>query len=84
MLTGERLFEGNTVTDTLAAVLTKTTDLSATPAKVRKLLRACLERDPKRRLRDIGEAWRLLEDAHGACITVQNARLIIPGLWPGF
>ena len=62
MLTGQRLFAGKTLSDTLAAVLMKEPDLSGVPAKVGKLLHACLERDPKRRLRDIGEAWRLLED----------------------
>src|SRR5262249_23030865 len=62
MLTGKRMFQGKTVSDTLAAVLMKETDLSEAPAKCQKLLRACLERDPKWRLRDIGEAWRLLED----------------------
>jgi Tol biopolymer transport system component len=60
MLTGRPLFAGETVSDVLAAVLTREPDWallpSATPAAVRQLLRRCLERDPKRRLRDIGEA----------------------------
>jgi len=60
MLTGERLFRGETVSDVLAAVLTRDLDLkplpSKTPDAVRRLLRRCLERDPKIRLRDIGEA----------------------------
>lgn len=67
MLTGHRLFEGETVSDTLIEVATKEPDLSripATPGKnVQKLLRRCLAKDPKKRLRDIGEAWFLLEDA---------------------
>jgi predicted Ser/Thr protein kinase len=63
MLTGRRLFEGESVTDTLSAVLTKEPDWERVPAKARPLLRSCLEKDPKRRLRDIGDAWRLLEDA---------------------
>ena len=62
MLTGRRLFEGETLSDTLAAVLTKEVDWSrlpaATPSSIRQLLRRCLERDPTRRLRDIGEARR--------------------------
>ena len=62
MLTGKHLFEGKTVSDTLAAVLLKEPDLKEVPAKARRLVRACLERDPKRRLRDIGEVWRLLEE----------------------
>ncbi len=63
MLTGRRLFEGETVTDTLAAVLSKEPAWERVPLKARPLLRSCLEKDPKRRLRDIGDAWRLLEEA---------------------
>jgi serine/threonine protein kinase/Tol biopolymer transport system component len=66
MLTGKRLFEGETVSDTLAQVLTKEPDWERVPAKVRRLLKKCLEKDPKKRLRDIGDAWELLEDAPGA------------------
>ncbi|MFY9551435.1 MAG: protein kinase [Thermoanaerobaculia bacterium] len=61
MLTGKRCFEGETVSDVLAAVLRQDPDWSAlppdTPANVRLLLGRCLERDPKKRLRDIGDAW---------------------------
>jgi Tol biopolymer transport system component len=60
MLSGERLFEGDTVTDTLASVLRGPIELDRlpreTPEFVRTLLRRCLDRDPKNRLRDIGEA----------------------------
>jgi Tol biopolymer transport system component len=60
MLAGQRLFRGETSADTLAAVLTKDpaidTQLASAPAPIRRLLRRCLERDPKKRLRDIGEA----------------------------
>jgi hypothetical protein len=60
MLTGSRLFTGETVSDTLASVLTREVDFSALPAgtpyHVRWLLERCLERDAKMRLRDIGEA----------------------------
>jgi len=60
MLAGRRLFEGETVSDTLAAVLTKDPDFrllpASAPAHVVQLLRRCLEKDPKKRLRDIGEA----------------------------
>ncbi|MBE0566053.1 MAG: serine/threonine protein kinase [Krumholzibacteria bacterium] len=51
MLTGERLFAGETVSDTLAAVLTRDVDLGAlpagTPPAVRHVLSRCLERDPR-------------------------------------
>ena len=60
MLAGKRLFEGETVGDTLAAVLTKTPDLAALPAAapmgLRQLVARCLDRDLSTRLRDIGEA----------------------------
>jgi Tol biopolymer transport system component/predicted Ser/Thr protein kinase len=64
-LTGRRLFEGETVSDTLAQVLTKEPDWEQVPAKVRRLLKKCLEKDPKKRLRDIGDAWELLEEEPG-------------------
>jgi Tol biopolymer transport system component len=66
LLTGKRLFDGETVSHTLAAVLTTEVDLERlpkeTPRQVRQLLRRCLERDPTRRLRDIGEARIILDD----------------------
>src|ERR1700683_2139089 len=62
MLTGKLLFAGETVSDTLAQVLTKQPDWEQVPAKVRRLLKKCLEKDPKKRLRDIGDAWELLEE----------------------
>src|SRR6202162_1905411 len=63
LLTGERLFKGEDTSDTLAQVLTKEPDLGKVPPKARKLLGRCLEKDPKKRLRDIGEAAYLLDDA---------------------
>jgi Tol biopolymer transport system component len=67
MLSGKRPFDGETVSDTLAAVLAKDPDWSlvptATPARVRDLLLRCLEKDARRRLRDIGEARIELENA---------------------
>jgi len=66
MLTGRRIFDGETVSDTLAAVLTRDPDLNAlpqsTPQGVRRLLKRCLHRDPKNRLRDIGDVHADLDD----------------------
>jgi len=60
MLTGQRLFQGDSVSDTLAAVLRDDIDGESLPDTVpqttRALLARCLDRDPKSRLRDIGEA----------------------------
>ena len=63
MLTGKRLFEGETISDTLAQVLTKEPDWEQVPAKVRRLLQRCLEKDPAKRLRDISGVALLLEEA---------------------
>src|SRR5215471_3238549 len=63
LLTGERLFKGEDTADTLAQVLTKEPDLDRVPQQVRTFLRRCVVKDPKRRLRDIGEARLLLEDS---------------------
>jgi serine/threonine protein kinase len=66
MLTGRIAFGGETVTDTLAAVVMKEPDWSllpaATPAHVRVLLRRCLQKDPRQRLRDIGDARISVEE----------------------
>jgi serine/threonine protein kinase len=63
LLTGDRLFKGDDVADTLAQVLTKDPDLERAPPQARKLLWRCLEKDPKNRLRDIGDARDLLASA---------------------
>jgi serine/threonine-protein kinase len=61
LITGSMLFGGGeTVSDSLAAVITKEPDLSAVPEGLRLLLKACLEKDPRNRLRDIGDWQRLL------------------------
>src|SRR5512144_232105 len=65
MLTGRQLFTGETVSDTLAATLKEEPDFEKVPVRVRPLLRSCLEKNPSRRLRDIGDAWRLLETGSG-------------------
>jgi len=61
MLAGQRAFKGEDVSDVLAAVLRQDIDWAAlppnTPRPLRHLLERCLERDPKKRLRDIGDAW---------------------------
>jgi eukaryotic-like serine/threonine-protein kinase len=66
MLAGRRLFEGATASDTLAAVLKEQPDFNRVPGGVQKLLERCLEKDPKRRLRDIADAIPLLEEAPSA------------------
>ena len=50
-------------------------DLTKVPAKVRRLLRRCLEKDPRRRLRDIGDAELLLEEVDGTGSPAQTGGL---------
>jgi serine/threonine-protein kinase len=61
LLTGHRPFHGEDLTETLASVMKDAPDLSAIPAELRPLLEKCLEKDPKKRLRDIGDAWTLVQ-----------------------
>jgi Tol biopolymer transport system component len=63
LLTGRQLFAGATVSDTLAAVLTRDPDLAGVPPRFHRLLRLCLTRDPRQRLRDISGARLLLDEA---------------------
>jgi Tol biopolymer transport system component len=69
MLTGRRVFGGDSVTETLAAVMRDEIHLeqlpATTPPIVARMIARCLERDPKRRLRDIGEARITLDEAIG-------------------
>jgi serine/threonine-protein kinase len=67
MLTGRSLFAGDTVTDVIAAVVTREPDLVALPAQtprtVRRLLSRCLRKDPRTRLPDMGAARLELQEA---------------------
>jgi Tol biopolymer transport system component len=67
MLTGKRAFGGETVSDTLASVLVRDPDWSALPASttsaVRRVLKRCLERNPKTRLHDIADARLEMDEA---------------------
>ena len=77
MLTGRQLFGGETVSDTIAAVLMTEPDFTAlppdTPANVRALLARCLARDLNHRLRDIGEARHQLEHTSSPSSSIPSA-----------
>ena len=66
MLTGQRVFPGDTLSDAVASILTREPDWAALPADVpdavRRLIGRCLDKEARTRLRDIGEARVLLED----------------------
>lgn len=80
LLTGERMFQGEDTAETLAAVIHKQPELERVPAKVRRLLRRCWEKDPKQRLRDIGAARELLEEPATAqtAAPVARSRGVLP------
>jgi Tol biopolymer transport system component len=77
MLAGRRLFDGETPSDVVAAVLTREPDLaslpSSTPASLRELIARCLRRDARSRQRDMGDVRVLLEEA-----SVPNRREAAP------
>ena len=62
LLIGGRLFQGETLSDTLIDVATKEPDWARVPPQVLRLLKRCLEKDPQKRLRDIGDMALLLEE----------------------
>jgi serine/threonine protein kinase/WD40 repeat protein len=67
LLTGKRAFQGETVPDTIAAVLEREPDWTrlpaATPTRIKDLLRQCLEKDAQRRVQNIADARRVIEHA---------------------
>ena len=67
MLTGRTAFGAETISDTIARVLERDVEWDAlppsTPGAVRNLLRRCLQKDPNRRLRDIGDARIEIDEA---------------------
>jgi Tol biopolymer transport system component len=78
-LTGRPMFQGETVSDLIARILERDPDWSAlptgTPPRVRELLKKCLRKDPRERLRDIGDARLELSEAHA---TVDGVTAVAP------
>ncbi len=66
VLTGKRLFQGESAVEILGGVLNQEPDISAAPQRVHRLLRWCLEKDRKQRLQAIGDARRLLVENEAA------------------
>ena len=83
MLTGRKLFRGETATEIIAAVIKDDIALDrlppTVPPAIRRLLARCLERDPKQRLRDIGEARIVLADPASTASSASGARPETPG-----
>jgi serine/threonine-protein kinase len=67
MLTGRKLFPGESISETLAAVIMGEPDLGSlpanTPPRVRRLIERSLRKDPQSRLRDVGDARVVLEES---------------------
>jgi Tol biopolymer transport system component len=78
MLTGRRAFSGEDVTETLASVVKEQPDLAIVPPVVRRALARCLEKDPRKRLRDIGDVWDLIDEPTPAAIAPP------PRAWAGW
>jgi Tol biopolymer transport system component len=82
MLSGRKAFEGETVSDVLAAVLRADIDWealpAATPSSVRRVLRRCLERDPKARFHDIADARIEMDEVPEASPASQAPALARP------
>ena len=86
MLTGHAAFPGKTLPDTLAAVLEREPNWTLMPATIppaiHRLLARCLEKDAKRRVRDIGDAAFELGDEQTPPATVTELRTRAPGwIW---
>ena len=81
MLTGERLFPGDDLTGILASVVKDEPDWKRFPGRVRRLVQRCLEKDSKRRLRDIGDAMALVEDGSGPTAPPPSAGSAPGWLW---
>jgi serine/threonine-protein kinase len=84
MLTGKRVFTGDTVSDVLARILEREPDWDtlpeSTPSEVRRLLRRCLVKGPRERLRDIGEARIVLGEVEREGESMDIAEAIRPAL----
>jgi serine/threonine protein kinase len=83
MLTQQRAFAGEDVSDTLASVLRGEPDWSALPTETTHLtsvLQRCLEKDVKRRLRDIADVKLLLETPPSSQVVTRGA-LSKPAAW---
>jgi serine/threonine protein kinase/WD40 repeat protein len=76
MLLGRQAFTGDTTTDVLAAIVNTEPNWTAVPEKARQLLRKCLEKDPERRLRHVGDFELLLEQ--GSQPQATNHRSLLP------
>jgi len=80
MLTSKRLHHGETTTEILASVIKEEPQWDKVPVQVQRLLRRCLEKEPQKRLRHIGDVMALVDDAPAVHVAV-SAPLARPNRW---
>ena len=84
MLTGKRAFAGEDVSDTLAAVLRAEVELGAlpseTPPRLRQVLAACLQRDPKQRVHDMADVRLAMKGAFETPSQAPAEQVVVPTL----
>jgi Tol biopolymer transport system component len=77
MLTGRRPYQSDTVQELIASILRDDVDLNQVPMQARRLLRRCLEKDPQKRLRHIGDVMALFDEER-----VGQSAAVPTWLWP--
>ncbi len=83
LTTGHKPFTGEDLADTLATVVKIDPDFTRVPARVRRLVQACLQKDPQQRLQAIGDMRLLLgEDVVAPEPVIIQAKPKLPWLWP--
>jgi serine/threonine protein kinase len=84
LITGKRLFSGEDAGEILAKVIRDEPDISDAPASIQRMLSECLKKDPRKRLRDIGDAWKLVDGtaAAPASIPAALAPRRVGWIWP--
>ena len=80
MVTGQRLFSGETTTEVLAAVIEREPKWDRVPPQVQRLLRMCLQKDPQKRLRHIANVMALVDEAPTSVVTQPPSKT--RWLWP--
>ena len=73
MVTGSRLHHGDTTTEVLASVLKEDPRWDKVPPQLQRLLRRCLEKDPQKRQRHIGDVMALVDEAPAAPVSTAAA-----------
>jgi Tol biopolymer transport system component len=79
LLTGKQLFRGEDLTDILASVVKEHHDLSAAPEPAQRVLQACLEKDPKKRLQAIGDVQYLVGGTAASAVAPPSRSRL--GIW---